>query len=109
MKSNKYSEGQWVIYRKTKSSESPGPRAKNLRATSKGDSYHYFVDKFWIVAGILDEGFVKLRTRTGKTHLVSVEDNSLRTASWWERFAYRNRFREIETSNNAESSARNAE
>ena len=46
---NDWSPGDWAVYRKSKRSVSPGPRASNIMAASKGDSYTYVVEKFWIV------------------------------------------------------------
>lgn len=85
----------WVIYRKQKVSSSPGPRASDVRPASKGDSYRYIVDKYWVVEEVLESGEVKLRTRRGKRNIVSADDPQLRVARWWERLLYRGRFEAI--------------
>lgn len=84
--------GDWVIYRKHKSSTIPGPRAENVHAASKGNLYRYTVDKFWVVDSIDADGMLQLRTRRGKRHAVRPDDPSLRKARLWERWIYRNRF-----------------
>jgi hypothetical protein len=88
--------GDWVIYRKQKHSAAPGPRAKVVGAAPQGETYVYFVDKFWVVKQTLDDNRVLLVTRTGKEHTVSLADPKLRLARWWERWFYRQRFQETE-------------
>lgn len=87
-----YHAGDWVIYRKHKSSTSPGPRAENVHAAQKGNLYRYTVDKFWVVEGLEDDGQLRLRTRRGKRHSVDANDPALRKARVWERWIYRTRF-----------------
>jgi hypothetical protein len=84
--------GQWVIYRKPKTSVSPGSRAKDVRPATKGESYSYVVDKFWVVTEVLADNRLRLRTRRGKEHLVDAGDCLLRPANWWERWWFRRRF-----------------
>lgn len=88
--------GDRVVYRKTKFSTSPGPRAKEVAPAAHGDLYSYYVDKFWVVTDALPDGRVRLRTRKGKERVVSVDDPNLRPARWWERWLYRERFRAID-------------
>ena len=87
--------GDWVIYRKQKSSKSPGPRATDVFPATAGDTYSYIVEKYWIVEDIDEEGDVTLRTRRGKSHKVQASDPSLRVPRWWERLLYRQRFEAI--------------
>lgn len=89
---HQYHTGDWVIYRKQKSSTTPGPRAENVHAAQKGNLYRYTVDKFWVVEGLGDNGQLLLRTRRGKRHSVAPDDPALRKAKVWERWIYRNRF-----------------
>lgn len=89
--------GDWVIYRKLKRSTSPGPRAKLVSAAPQGETYTYMVDKFWVVKQLLNDGQVVLVTRTGKQHTVDPATPNLRPANWWERWLYRDRFRQTET------------
>jgi hypothetical protein len=96
MRFAKFTAGDWVIYRKLKHSASPGPRAHHVSPSPNGELYSYFVDKFWIVQRVLPDGRLQLGTRTGKTNLIEPGDPHLRRARWWERWLYKNRFREIE-------------
>jgi len=84
--------GDRVVYRKQKSSVSPGPRAKAVFASPKGEAYHYVVDKFWIVQQVFDDGTVEVRTRQGKVHRIDGTDPRLRPAKWWEKLIYAKRF-----------------
>ncbi len=103
-----FAVGDWVIYRKTKHSPVPGPRAENVLPAEHGDDYCYTVDKFWIVTGVLPGGRLVLKTRRGKTHTVSQADPNLRKANWWERRRYRSRFELLksETPDDAGSGSR---
>ena len=94
--SKEWSKGDWVIYRKSKVSTSPGPRATNVVASRKGDSYTYIVDKFWVVDELLPAGELRMRTARGKLHVVRQDDPSLRRPSLVQRLVWRNRFRQIE-------------
>ncbi|SRR6056297_370798 len=88
--------GDWVVYRKTKQSRVPGPRAQQVMASPKGDSYGYIVDKFWVVEGVCEDGSVLVKTRRGKHHRLSSDDPCLRKANFFERMLHRHRFREID-------------
>jgi hypothetical protein len=90
-----YAPGDWVIYRKSKHSTAPGPRAQGVQACPKGEKYSYVVDKFWIVEAILPGDKLLLRTRRGKVHQISAHDLNLRHANWLQRLFYRARFREV--------------
>ena len=89
---NKLKPGDWVVYRKSKSSSAPGPRAKQVVAAKRGETYSYVVEKYWVVKGRPDEGTLLLATRTGKEHLVPVGDPRLRSVRWWERWLLADRF-----------------
>jgi len=84
--------GDPLIYRKPKVSPLPGRRARNVHRTENGDAFYYEVDKFWIVADILDDGRLLAVTRTGKKVQLSPEDERLRKARLLERVRYRRRF-----------------
>ena len=90
-----WSPGDWAVYRKSKVSNAPGPRATNVHAAPKGDSYTYIVDKFWVVEELLPEGDLRLRTARGKTHVIRQNDPNLRRPSFVQRLVWRNRFRRI--------------
>ncbi|MCA9195571.1 MAG: hypothetical protein KDB03_27555 [Planctomycetales bacterium] len=91
----KYRAGDWVVYTKSKVSVAPGPRAKDVTAASKGESYSYLVDKFWVVEKVQDDGKLVLKTRRGKLHVIPPTDPQLHLANWWQRWRYASRFREI--------------
>ena len=86
--------GDWVIYRKQKSSKAPGPRAVDVRASTGGETYQYMVEKFWVVEDIGDDSML-LRTRRGKQNTIAFDDPRLRIPSWWEKLLYRQRFLEV--------------
>ena len=75
-----------------KSSSSPGQRAINVRPSSAGESYSYEVEKYWEVSKSVDEDHIELITRTGKRHIISIEDTRLRPASWLDRIFSGDRF-----------------
>ena len=87
-----YRPGNPVIYRLTKSSTHPGPRARSIRPARAGDDYRYVVEKFWVVAEVRSDGMLVLRTRKGKTHVISPDAPGLRRPKLWERWWYRRRF-----------------
>lgn len=87
--------GDWAIYRMTKRSVHPGPRARQVSPEPLGEGYVYVVPKFWVVERTFDDGRVALRTRRGKTHVLRGDDPDLRPARWWERMLHRHRFPEL--------------
>lgn len=87
-----FQPGDPVVYRATKFSDSPGPRAENITAAEHGENYSYQVDKFWTVEEVLDDGRLRLRTRRGKEHVLAEDDPRLRRANLWERLVYKKRF-----------------
>ena len=88
---NDYKPGNPVIFRVTKQSTDPGPRAVDVHPAQSGETYSYQVDKFWTVREVLDDN-LQLVTRRGKQRLVSKRDIRLRHARWWERWLYSDRF-----------------
>lgn len=52
MRHSTWRVGDWVIYRKQKRSESPGPRAEYVHLDEHGERYSYLVDKYWIIENI---------------------------------------------------------
>ena len=105
MNQRKFKKGDLVIFKKTKRSTSPGPRARKVEPAPHGDDYTYLVEKFWIVAEVSGEG-VLLRTRRGKEHRLNADHPNLRHATWWERWLYRNRFPQLDDHTAAECSSR---
>lgn len=92
MQNHRFQSGDLVIYTMTKQSPHPGPRARSIHPSESGEDYSYVVDKFWMVAALINGQQLQLVTRKGKTRTVNVNDPLLRKASWWEKFRHRNRF-----------------
>ncbi len=92
----KYKSGDWVVYRMTKQSGSPGKRAKKVVGSKHGEEYRYQVDKYWVVEEQNDEGEVIVRTRRGKKRKISVSDTCLRRANILEKIFLRRRFPKID-------------
>lgn len=86
-----FKTGTPVIYSKDKCSLRPGRRARAVSPT-RGDTYTYYVNKFWLVERSLNENELIVRTRKGKRHIVRADSPSLRKAHFWERLLFRNRF-----------------
>ena len=103
-----FQRGEPVIYRLTKSSMKPGPRAQKVAPAPQGDTYSYLVEKFWVVRDVLSDGRVVLATRRGKEHVIDADDPNLRRARWWERIVYRSRFPGIERGSREATSQRDA-
>ena len=96
MEGRAFQAGDWVVYRRTKHSEVPGPRAHDVSPFPGGDMYSYVVDKFWVVLEVESDGGLLLRTPGGKEHRTKGDDPNLRRPTWWERLRYGNRFRSAE-------------
>lgn len=92
-----YNPGDPVVFRMSKHSTEPGPRATDIHPAPHGDTYSYLVNKYWTVAEVHTSGEVLLVTRRGKRHLVAADDPRLRPARWWERLLYRHRFPGVQT------------
>lgn len=90
-----YRVGDPVVYRKSKVSPHPGARARDVVPAEHGDDYSYHVDKYWTVAEPPDSGHVTVLTRTGKRHLVSVNDPLLHKANLLERLLHRRKFPQL--------------
>ena len=95
MKAN-WNPGDWAVYRKSKQSSNPGKRAARVTANTKGETYNYVVDKFWVVESILPGGRLVLRTAGGKAHTIQSDDPNLRRPSLIQRFFWRERFNRVE-------------
>ncbi len=87
-----FQPGDPVVFRKTKWSASPGPRAEQVDPEPRGEEYHYVVDKYWVVADVQDDGQLVLRTRRGKTHVIRADHPALRRPSWLQRLLHARRF-----------------
>ena len=96
MSGQSFQSGDCVVYCKMKHTTHPGRRAREVRASAKGDHYTYFVDKFWIVRQVLDNGRLLLETRRGKTHVLNQSDPNLRRATLWDRIRHRERISQLQ-------------
>ena len=84
--------GSQVIYRKTKYSRKPGPRAAAISPSKHGDSYSYFVDKYWVVVECSSPDEIVVLTRRGKRLTLKADDPNLRPVGFLERLFHRRRF-----------------
>lgn len=100
-----YRVGDPVVFRVTKQSTDPGPRAVDIHPAPSGETYSYQVDKFWTVKQIQSDGKLNLITRRGKERTVSQDDLRLRHARWWEKWIYRQRFPNLSQNQNTDSPA----
>ena len=75
--SHSFQVGEQVIFRMSKRSVHPGPRAVHVRPELAGEGYQYEVDKFWTVRAVRDKKVVLL-TRRGKIRVVDASDLALR-------------------------------
>ncbi len=96
MAETRYKMGEPVVFRVTKCSSHPGPRAESIHPAPRGENYTYEVDKYWTVKEILADGTLRICTRRGKEHLIDPADPKLRPARWWERLFYRSAFPKLE-------------
>ena len=87
-----FKPGDFVIYRKQKSSIHPSPRAKDIYPAPNGEFYSYEVDKFWMVVAVERSNEITVSTRRGKRLTLHADDPGLRRAHWLERFLFRHRF-----------------
>ena len=87
--------GSQVIYRKPKHSCKPGPRAAAITPSKHGDSYSYFVDKYWVVVECNPPDEIVVLTRSGKRLTLNADDPNLRRAGFLNRVFRRNRFPEF--------------
>ena len=87
-----FKPGDLVVYRKTKHSNRPGPRASNIHPAPNGDTYSYTVDKYWVVEEVLEDGTIVATTRRGKRNHLKSDDPMLHRANWLQKLLYRSRF-----------------
>lgn len=87
-----FKPGDPVIYSLPKTSTHPGPRACAVMPAPHGDTYNYYVNKFWRVKEIYKNGQLLLVTRRGKERMCRQNDPNLKKAGLFERLRYRDRF-----------------
>ncbi len=88
----KVEKGEFVIFRKSKASTHPSPRARNIQPARHGDTYYYIIDKLWKVVRVFDDDTIEIETRRGKRHCVSKNSPQLRKARFIDRLLLRDRF-----------------
>lgn len=88
----KFKAGDRVVYCRMKHKSNPSPRARNVFPSANGDDYVYYIEKFWVVSKVLEDGRLLLTTPRGKTRVVFADDPRLRYATWLERIKYRENF-----------------
>jgi len=86
-----YQRGDTVVFRKTKVSTRPGPRARDIHPSPRGEQYSYHVDKFWVVLESSEAQLV-VGTRRGKRLVLDPLDPQLRRARWWEHLLWGQKF-----------------
>lgn len=86
-----FQRGDPVVFRKTKVSSRPGPRARDIHPSPNGEAYSYQVDKFWVVLES-NEARVVVGTRRGKRLVLDPHDPQLRRARWWEHLLWGQKF-----------------
>lgn len=96
-------QGDLVVYRKTKHSTHPGPRAENVQPARNGDNYSYTIDKFWVIQEVLADGTLVATTRRGKKNHLRPDDPMLKRANILDRLLYRSRFAELLEGSEADS------
>lgn len=94
MRTERFRNGDPVIFTKTKFSVHPGPRAEQISPASHGETYSYLVKKFWTVIDRTDDRLL-VQTRRGKRHWLNLDDPALRAPTLWEQIRFRERFPEI--------------
>ncbi|MCC9602219.1 hypothetical protein LOC67_16810 [Stieleria sp. JC731] len=95
--------GDWAVYRKSKQGANPGRRAAQVIASSKGETYRYVVDKFWIVDEVLSDGRLCLVTARGKRHTIEPDDPNLRRPGFLQKLLWRERFAVVEACRDTDS------
>jgi hypothetical protein len=87
-----YKPGDRIVYRMSKHSSHPTPRAVEVWPEPAGEFYSYDVLKYWVVSGVQADGRLVVTTRRGKRRLIHPDDPALRRATWWERLFCASRF-----------------
>ena len=84
--------GDFIIFRKWKSSTHPSPRAKDIHPTQFGETYYYGIDKYWKVVEIVDDHTIEIETRRGKRHRIETADVQFRRAGVLDKLLHGKRF-----------------
>ena len=96
MYEGRFKVGEPVVFRKTKRSPAPGPRAEDIAPEPHGEKYAYRVDKYWVVSEARDNGELVLKTRRGKTHVLPRDHPDLRRPNLLERLFKRHKFPDLQ-------------
>ncbi len=84
--------GDHIVYRKQKASSKPGPRARKIAPSEHGETYWYFVDKYWTVSSVQEDGSIDVVTRRGKVHRLRADDPCLRRSNLVDELLHRQLF-----------------
>ena len=84
--------GDFIIFRKWKSSTSPSPQAKNTYPSQSGEMYSYGIDKYWKVVEVVDDQTIEIETRRGKRHRIEKNPSIMRKASFLDKLLHKDRF-----------------
>lgn len=95
MSNRELDRGDRGIYRASKVTPNPGPRAEQIEPERRGEYYRYHVGKFWIVEEVRDDGMLVLVTRRGKKREVAADDPRLRRPSWSENLLWNRKFPKV--------------
>ncbi|MEE9233773.1 MAG: hypothetical protein V3U07_09955 [Nitrospirales bacterium] len=84
--------GDFIIFRKWKSSTSPSPQAKNTYPSQSGEMYSYGIDKYWTVVEVVDDQTIEIETRRGKRHRIEKNPSIMRKAGFLDKLLHKDRF-----------------
>ena len=87
-----FKPGDRVVFCRSRHKTHPGRRARGVQPAANGDDYSYYVEKFWVVSEILEDGRLLLLTPRGKKRVVGADDPGLRHASWLDKIVHRAQF-----------------
>lgn len=75
----------------------PSRRAQGIQPAANGDTYSYYVRKYWVVSNVLDDGRLMLETPRGKKRTVHADDPSLKHATILDKILHRSALGQSET------------
>ncbi|MEX0321925.1 MAG: hypothetical protein AB3N63_07175 [Puniceicoccaceae bacterium] len=78
-------KNDWILYRKQVTSDKPGPRARDIQPSKRGDLYNYFVERIWQVVEVDADGTLVARGPKGKVHKLQQNDPRVHRIGWFKR------------------------
>ena len=97
MSQKNFKPGDRVVFCMVKHKSHPSRLAQGVQPAANGDSYSFYVRKFWVVSDVFEDGRLQLRTPRGKERVVDADDPSLTHASLLDKILHRDRFIQSET------------